>query len=151
MFLGSNTIKVSHALYTSHGKCPGGIIVRYWNHFIWLLLTWKITGCTLRSSLTAHLFSLLVRGKSHYPAQRAHFCCMWPQSYPFSHNPELGTVGKDGNVDWLVNWVYILWFISHFFPIVHYNAGSTAPTTLSPAGPSHNPLHIHLWTKPQDT
>ncbi|KAK3555190.1 hypothetical protein QTP86_010028 [Hemibagrus guttatus] len=39
------------------------------------------------------------KGAPCHPTEEAHFGCLYPGSYPFSHDPELMTIGESRNVD----------------------------------------------------
>ncbi len=54
----------------------------------------------LPSGQAPHLIS---KGAPSHPAEKAHFCRLYPGSCPFGHDPQLMTIGESRNVDWPEN------------------------------------------------
>ncbi|TWW73879.1 hypothetical protein D4764_15G0012750 [Takifugu flavidus] len=66
-----------HALNTSPGRRPGGILTRCPSHPIWLLSTWRSSGSTPSSSRMAELLPLS-KGEPSHPTEEAHFGRLYP-------------------------------------------------------------------------
>lgn len=92
---------------SSTGSCPRGILVRCPNH-----LTWLLQG----SLWISKLFILWWKVSPAILFWKPYFHQLYLQPHSFCYYPQLMTIGKDRDIDWLVNRNLLL----HRHRLVHW-------------------------------
>ncbi len=142
-------LRVGCAWKTSKWRRIGSILTRRPKHFDWPLLAQRSNGSTPCFLL---MFDLLIQSLRFSLALlwwKLILACFPPRSHSSTHYPELMTIGKGWNVDWLANRkLFLLQASSQQW------SGTTPALRLTAhqtACPFFAPFFCHLWTKPWDT